>query len=207
MSYENEIKKKAAEGNLDLDRIDVGILKYLWQSGPFSFAAQENIPRFLSKVSVLNSFSDNELRIFSRFLHKRYFNPGETVFRQGDAGYGFYFVFDGSVNVIHTTGQADSLQEHVIANLDRYQYFGEMGLLQEYNRRNASIIAAVPTTLLGLFKPDLEALLESHPVVGAKFLREISLILANRLGALMITATQLRHRLGETDAAPGVPRE
>lgn len=201
MSYENEVKKKATEGSYNLDRVDIGVLRYLWQAGPFSIGGQENIPRFLTKVAVLNSFTDNELRIFSKFLHKRSFNPGEVVFRQGDAGYGFYFVLEGSVNVVHTTGQSEKSREHVIATLGQYQYFGEMGLLQEYNRRNASIVAAEPTYLLGLFKPDLEMLLDTYPVVGAKFLREISLILANRLGALMDTVTQLRHRLGESDTS------
>ena len=206
MSYENEMKKKATEGNLNFDRVDLGVLKYLWQSGPFSLANQENVPRFLTKVPVLNSFSDNELRIFAKFLHKRQYNTGEVVFRQGDAGYGFYFVFSGAVSVVHIVGQGNEQKEHTIATLERYQYFGEMGLLQEYNRRNASVIANGPTTLIGLFKPDLETLLDAYPVVGAKFLREISLILANRLGALMDTVTQLRVRLGETNE-PGDARE
>ena len=201
MSYENEVKKRAAEGNLNSDRVDLGVLRYLWQAGPFSRANQDNIPRFLTKVTVLNSFTDNQLRIFSNYLHKRHFNAGEVVFRQGDSGYGFYFVLEGSVNVVHVSGQGENTREHTIATLERCQYFGEMGLLQDYNRRNATIVAAESTTLIGLFKPDLETLLDAHPVVGAKFLREISLILANRLGALMDTVTQLRHRLGESDGA------
>lgn len=204
MSYENEVKKKAQEGNLDLDRVDIGVLRYLWQSGPFSLRGPDNLPRFLTQVTILNSFTSNELRIFSRYLHKRTFNTGEVVFRQGDAGYGFYFVFEGAVSVVHTSGQGSEALEHTIATLERYQYFGEMGLLQEYNRRNATIVATAPSTLIGVFKPDLEALLDAHPVVGAKFLREISLILANRLGALMETVTQLRHRLGESEAG-GAP--
>ena len=198
MSYENDMKKKASEGHTNLDRLDLGVLKYLWQAGPFSLGNQENVPRFLTKVPILNSFSDNELRLFSKFLHMRRFNAGEVVFRQGDAGYGFYFVFSGSVDVVHTTGKDADQKDHAIAKLERYQYFGEMGLLQEYNRRNATVVASEPTALVGLFKPDLEILLDAYPVVGAKFIREISLILANRLGALMDTVAQLRHRLGES---------
>ena len=108
--------------------------------------------------------------------------------------------------MVHIVGQGNEQKEHTIATLERYQDFGEMGLLQEYNRRTASVIANGPTTLIGLFKPDLETLLDAYPVVGAKFLREISLILANRLGALMDTVTQLRVRLGETNE-PGDARE
>jgi CRP/FNR family cyclic AMP-dependent transcriptional regulator len=197
MSYENDIRQQASSGQQLPGKVDLGVLRYLWQAGPFSFNEQENIPKFLARVPVLNSFSDNELRIFSGSLHQRRFSAGETVFRQGDVGYGFYFVFSGVLEVIHQSGPADARRDHPVARLERYQYFGEMGLLQDYNRRNASVVAAEDSVLLGLFKPDLEALLDRHPVVGAKFLREVSLILANRLGALMDTVTHLRHRLGE----------
>ncbi len=199
MSYENEVKQKVLDGERVPGRVDLGVLRYLWQAGPFNMRSEESVPRFLTKVSVLNSFSDNELRLFSQFLHLRKFQAGEVVFRQGDAGYGFYFVFSGSVSVIHSTGKDGNKKDHVIAKLDRFQYFGEMGLLEEFNRRNASIVAGEDTRLLGLFKPDLEALLDTHPVVGAKFLREVSLILANRLGALMETVSLLRSRLGESE--------
>ncbi len=202
MSYENDIRRRASQGESLPGKVDISVLRYLWQAGPFSFNDQENLPKFLTRVPVLNSFSDNELRIFAKALHLRRFAAGEMVFRQGDVGYGFYFVLSGVLDVIHQTGPVDERRDHSIARLERYQYFGEMGLLQDYNRRNASVVAAEDTVLLGLFKPDLEALLDRHPVVGAKFLREVSLILANRLGALMDTVTQLRHRLGDTEGTP-----
>lgn len=199
MSYENDVRQKVANGDKIPGGLDLGVLRYLWQTGPFSVGSNESIPKFLKRVPVLNSFSDNELRIFSAYLHMRRFSASEVVFRQGDTGYGFYFILSGAVDVIHVNTKVANAPVHPIAKLERYQYFGEMGLLQDYNRRNASVIACEDTALLGLFKPDLEALLDAHPVVGAKFLREISLILANRLGALMDTVTQLRHRLGEDE--------
>jgi CRP/FNR family transcriptional regulator, cyclic AMP receptor protein len=198
MSYENEVRQKVMGGEKIPGTIDLGVLRYLWQSGPLSFGTKETIPKFLKRVPVLNSFSDNELRVFSNYLHLRSFTAKEVVFRQGDTGYGFYFIYSGAVDVLHQTAS----QESPVAKLERYQYFGEMGLLQDYNRRNASVVAAEDSALLGLFKADLEALLDSHPVVGAKFLREISLILANRLGALMDTVAQLRYQLGEDEGNP-----
>lgn len=196
MSYENEVKELAGKCEPIPDRLDLSLLRYLWQAGPFSLGQQENIPKFLTKVSVLKEFTDNELRIFSQYLHRRPFNRGDVVFRQNDAGYGFYFVLSGAVSIMHATGKEGSVQEHKLATLESAQYFGEMGLLEEYNRRSASAVCQEATVLLGLFKPDLEALLDQHPVVGAKFMREISLILAQRVGALMEEVAVLRHRIG-----------
>ncbi|MBY0517743.1 MAG: cyclic nucleotide-binding domain-containing protein [Bacteriovoracaceae bacterium] len=200
MSYENDVKAKVLKNENIPDKLDIGLLKYLWQAGPFNINKEDSIPRFLTKVSALNEFTDNELRIFSKFLHKRQFSRDEYIFKQGDAGYGFYFVFSGSVGIIHLTGKGADLKEHTVAKLERSQYFGEMGLLEEYNRRNASAICLENTILLGLFKPDLEALLDRYPVVGAKFMREISLILAQRVGGLMQEISTLRHSLGENGA-------
>ncbi len=202
MSYENEVKDKALKCDPIPDNVDLGLMKYLWQAGPFSFSQQENIPKFLTKVSVLKEFSDNELRLFSQYLHRRQFNRDDVVFRQGDAGYGFYFVLSGTVSIVHTTGAEGHTREHTLATLQSSQYFGEMGLLEEYNHRNASAVCNEGTVLLGLFKPDLESLLDQHPVVGAKFMREISLILAQRVGALMQEVTLLRHKLADQAIHP-----
>lgn len=195
MSYENEVKNLAGKQEPIPDRVDLGLMRYLWQAGPFSSNRQESLPKFLQRVSVLKEFSSNELRILSQYLHRRQFSRGEIVFRQGDAGYGFYFVLSGTVTIQHISGREGDLKEHVLAMLEKTQYFGEMGLLEDYNRRNATAVCGENTTLLGLFKPDLEALLDQHPVVGAKFMREISLILAQRVGALMQEVAQLRHQL------------
>lgn len=178
MSYEKDIMDRLARGETT-ERLDIPLLKYLWDASPLSF--KESYHDFFKKISVLNSFSDNEIRIFTKFLHRREFLNNETIFSQGDTGYGFYFIFSGSVKIYaNYQTQVDDIGDFVI-RLDKYQYFGEMGLLEEFNRRSATIIAAENTVLLGLFKPDLERILELHPVLGAKFLRETALIMANRM--------------------------
>jgi CRP-like cAMP-binding protein len=70
-----------------------------------------------------------------------------------------------------------------------------LGLLEEFNTRNASAVAAEETVLLGVFKPDLEELLDQHPVVGAKFLREVSLILAARVSDLVREIMSLKKKM------------
>jgi CRP-like cAMP-binding protein len=192
MSYENEIKATASRGESLPHKLDIGILRYLWQAGPFTLNRDESIPRFLTKVNVLKEFSDNELRVFTKYLHQRKFKKGEVIFNQGDVGYGFYFVLSGKIEIIYHSGLEGNVLDHRIATLDKFQYFGEMGLLEEFNRRDASAICGEDAVLLGLFKPDLEELLDQNPVVGAKFMREISLILAQRVSILMNEIASLR---------------
>jgi CRP-like cAMP-binding protein len=200
MSYEKEMMDKMSHGESTSDRLDIPLLKYLWDASPLSFITKESYHEFFKKISVLSSFSDNEVRIFTKYLHRREFTPNEVIFRQGDSGYGFYFIFSGAVNIYanHHTLSPDEPGD-LIVRLEKRQYFGEMGLLEEFNRRSATVVAAENTVLLGIFKPDLERMLEIHPVLGAKFLRETALIMANRMGQLTREIISLKKKMKELE--------
>jgi CRP/FNR family cyclic AMP-dependent transcriptional regulator len=199
MSYEKEIMEKMGRGEVVGDRLDIPVLKYMWDASPLSFLAKESYHEFFKKISVLNSFSDNEVRLFTKFLHRREFMPNEVIFKQGDSGYGFYFIFAGAVNIYANHNPQTSGQGDFVIRLEKRQYFGEMGLLEEFNRRSATIVAAEKTILLGIFKPDLDRILELYPVMGAKFLRETALIMANRMGQLTREIVQLKTKVKELE--------
>ncbi len=200
MSYEKEVMEKMLRGEGTSERLDIPVLKYMWDASPLSFRSDESYHDFFKKISVLNSFSDNEIRLFTKFLHRREFLANEVIFRQGDSGYGFYFIFKGSVDIYanHLNPNLDDKGEFVI-RLDRRQYFGEMGLLEEFNRRSATVVAHENSVLLGIFKPDLERMLELYPVLGAKFLRETALIMANRMGQLTREIMSLKKKVRELE--------
>ncbi len=199
-SYEDEMREIASRCDAIPDKISLGTLRYLWQAGPFALNKSESLPRFLSQMSIFKTFSGYELKSLSEFLHRRRFARGEVVFKQGDIGYGFYLVFSGQINIIHVSGTSSDFKEHHVAKILPSQYFGEMGLLEDLNRRSATAVCGEDTVLLGLFKPDLEALLDKHPTVGAKFMRELALILAQRLGSVISEVSALRHRLADLEA-------
>lgn len=199
MSYEKEMMEKMSNGEGSDDYLDIPVLKYLWDASPLSFLAKESYHDFFKKISILNSFSDNEVRLFTKFLHRREFRMNEVIFKQGDSGYGFYFIFTGSVNVFANYNPQVEDMGDLIIRLEKRQYFGELGLLEEFNRRSATIIAAENTVLLGIFKPDLERLLELHPVIGAKFLRETALIMANRMGQITRDIVSLKKKIRDLE--------
>lgn len=199
MSYEKEMMDKMGRGEPTHDRLDIPVLKYMWDASPLSFITKESYHDFFKKISVLNSFSDNEVRIFTKFLHRREFMNNEIIFKQGDSGYGFYFIFSGAVNIFANHNPQSSEQGDFVIRLEKRQYFGEMGLLEEFNRRSATVIAAENTVLLGIFKPDLDQILEMHPVLGAKFLRETALIMANRMGQLTREIVALKTKVKELE--------
>jgi CRP-like cAMP-binding protein len=200
MTSERDITDKMLRGEETGDRLDISLLRYLWDASPLSvFSSKENYHGFFKKISVLSTFTDNEVRLFTKFLHRREFQKNEVIFKQGDTGYGLYFIFSGSVKILANEYPTDENQGHLVVKLEKQQYFGEMGLLEEYNRRSATAVAAENTILLGIFKPDLERMLELYPVVGAKFLRETALLMANRMGQLTREIVELKKRVKELE--------
>ncbi len=77
---------------------------------------------------------------------RRRCEPGEVVVRQGEAADAFYVIADGSVEVIkEPPGRAPQ----AVARLERGQYFGEIGLLQNVPR-TATVRARDRTELLAI---------------------------------------------------------
>src|SRR3989339_447175 len=201
MSYEKEISEKIEKRQPLPAKLDISVIKYFWQASPFTSSHRDHVPKFLRKIEVLKHFSDNELRILSKYLHKRTFSATETIFRQGDKGVGFYFVYSGHVEAIVSSESAQEMGEitntaskHVVS-LERKDYFGELALLQENNIRSATVIAKSSCDLLGIFKPDLENLIEEWPTVAARLLQAISIIVADRFYLISQEVGHLKYKI------------
>ncbi|MCY4643107.1 MAG: cyclic nucleotide-binding domain-containing protein [Bacteriovoracales bacterium] len=208
MSFEEEIKKKIDAKEDIADRIKISVLKYLWQVSPLLVRSEKVIPKFLRGVRVLKNFSDNELRILSNYLHHRRFSLHETIFKEGDRGVGFYFIFSGQVGIFAKKRSLESIDESLdslkqrdtkiyedkkqVVTLEKGYLFGELALLQENAFRTATAVAKENCELLGFFKPDLEELISNHPAVGARLLQSISIVIAGRLSSIALDMRSLK---------------
>jgi CRP/FNR family cyclic AMP-dependent transcriptional regulator len=197
-SYEKDIIEAGASKEELVKKIDFSIMKYLWLANPLSAKNKGSIPRFLRNIEILKSFSDNELRILAKFFHNRKFSEGEYVFRNGEIGIGFYFIFSGNIELSHDELRGE-LGEDKFLILDEFSYFGELALLQDGNRRSASAVAKNQCELVGIFKPDLENLIQRHPVIAAKFIQSLSSSLADRLYHVTYEASKMARRIKQLE--------
>ena len=203
-SYEKSIDSKIDNREGLPEKLDISMIRYFWQASPLSGSRKDTIPKFLRNIAVLKNFSDNELRLLSKFLHLRTFRNGEHIFQQGDLGIGFYFIFSGHVDVVVEDVNKDEVEDKkedskIVLSLERFDYFGELALLQEHSIRNASVVARESCMLLGIFKPDVEELISYQPVVAAKLLQSVSLIVANRLHSLTNKTRQIKYKLSQLE--------
>lgn len=115
-----------------------------------------------------------ELIEVEKLLYHRSYEAGESIFRQDDPGVGMYIVEHGRVEVVHEpTGRS-------LAELGDGDFFGEIALLNE-TPRSARVTAIEPTTLYGLFQPELYDLFERLPRLGVKLLLPLAQMLGSRL--------------------------
>jgi CRP-like cAMP-binding protein len=65
-------------------------------------------------------------------------------------------------------------KELILATLGPEQFFGEMALLDN-EPRSASVIAQLPTVAYRIRRDEFERLIEQHPAIARKLMRELSL--------------------------------
>jgi NADH dehydrogenase len=95
--------------------------------------------------------------------HQR-FEPGETVFRQGDLGDRIYIVLAGKAEVVRQGGSGDQ----VLAQVGPGEFFGEMALLSSMPR-NATVRCLEATTVLGIPKREFGLLAANLPGLKQSF--------------------------------------
>lgn len=154
---------------------------------------EESLAEILHKVPLFRELTPKELRILEGLVHIRAYHPGEAVFLESQPGGGMYVIRSGRVDIQLKHGSEQPL---ILAELQTGDFFGEMALLGE-SARSASAIARERAELIGFFHPDLQELIDLHPVVGAKIAFGLARTLAERL---RYTNDQLRKRLEKAAA-------
>lgn len=200
-SHEDDIRNEFDSNSSGFkdERLNIPTIKYFWQASPLTSNKLNSIPKFLRSIKVFDNFSDYELKQFSHFLHQRSFASDEVIIEEGDSGFGFFIIFSGNVEIFTkrsrvVDGAAEVCQQ-LIARLTKHEYFGELALLEKQNKRNASAVSKGNSTLISIYKPDIEELIERYPVIGAKFLQGISLIVAQRFNSVTNELRALKEKI------------
>ena len=122
--------------------------------------------------------SDDETSTFLRASTVLSLQPGDRVIRQGDVGEEMYVILTGVAEAVSRVGE----QNYSLAVMDQGQVFGEVAFVSA-TKRSADVTALTDTKVLVISKRLLIRAMRKQPVVSAKVLLYLSLILAKRLSA------------------------
>ena len=122
------------------------------------------IVELLAGVPVFSTLEHDDLQRIAEFAVPRQFEPGEVVFREGDASDTCYVVREGRARAIraHRDGRTITL-----ANFGPGDIFGELALFED-ERRSATVEAIEATSVVAVLGPDMRRLMSEHAEISAR---------------------------------------
>jgi CRP-like cAMP-binding protein len=118
----------------------------------------------LGQVPVFEDLAPPELARIVDVAVPRHFEPGQVVFREGDASDTCYVVSSGHARAIrsHTDGRSITL-----ATFGPGDFFGELAMFDD-ERRSATIEAIDELHTCAILGGDMRRLLREHPEIAVK---------------------------------------
>jgi CRP-like cAMP-binding protein len=122
-----------------------------------------------TRVARLAPFKDltpAQQSMLARMLDEVHAPAGATLVTEGDYGYEFMIIEEGTVDVYRGGERVDSMGAG--------DFFGELAVLGDGARRNATIVATSPVSILTLTAHYMREVRERMPSVGEQIDRVIA---------------------------------
>jgi CRP-like cAMP-binding protein len=123
-----------------------------------------DVVELLGRVPAFSTLEPADLQKIAELALPRHFEPGEVVFREGDASDTCYVVREGHARAVRTHGDGRTI---TLATFGPGDIFGELAMFED-ERRSATIEAIEPTSVVGVLGPDMRRLMKQHPEIAAR---------------------------------------
>jgi CRP-like cAMP-binding protein len=150
-------------------------LEFLGDAIRFSNQIHALIP----KCALLENFSPAEVRLLAHFMDVYRAEPGMEIIREGEGGDFMLMMIEGRVEV-NKRDRWNTPQ--LIAQVEAGRVLGEMSMI-DGEPRFATCVAVEPTLIAVLDRESLARIIVEQPLLGAKLLMELVLMLSQRLRA------------------------
>ncbi len=141
------------------------------------FAPQ--IHALIPKCRLLENFSPAEVRLLAHFMDVFRVKSGVEVIREGDGGDFMLMVLEGRIEVLRRDRWNTP---QLLAEVDAGRTLGEMSMI-DGEARFATCMAVEPALIAVLDRESLARIIVEQPLLGAKILMELVLMLSQRLRA------------------------
>ncbi len=131
----------------------------------------------LKKCPLFQFLTARELKKVSALIYERRYQPGEYLFEKEQPGTAMFIIKSGLIKIIVPSRTGEEAE---LAILRPEDFVGELALLDD-TPRSASARAVEKTEALAFFREDLNEMLETYPAIASKIMRELSIIIGQRL--------------------------
>jgi CRP-like cAMP-binding protein len=131
------------------------------------------VVELLARVPVFSTLVQSDLERIAQLAVPRLFEPGQVVFREGDASDTCYTVREGHARAIRTHGDGRTI---TLATFGSGDIFGELALFED-ELRSATVEAIEQLEVVAVLGPDMRRLMTEHPEISTRLV----IALAKRL--------------------------
>jgi CRP/FNR family cyclic AMP-dependent transcriptional regulator len=150
-------------------------LEHLGDATKFS----QQIHALIPKCSLLENFSPAEVRLLAHFMDVYRAPAGLEIIHEGEGGDFMLMLIEGKVEVLKRDRWNTP---QLIAVVEAGKTLGEMSMI-DGEPRFATCISIEPTLVAVLDRENLARIIVEQPMLGAKILMELVLMLSQRLRA------------------------
>ncbi|HEX3692477.1 MAG TPA: Crp/Fnr family transcriptional regulator [Solirubrobacteraceae bacterium] len=125
---------------------------------------EAEIAELLARVPVFATLEPEDLEHVAALAVPRGFEPGQIVFREGDASDTCYVVRSGSARAVHEHPDGRTI---TLATFGPGDFFGELAMFED-ELRSATVEAVQATEAVALLGPDMRRLLVEHPQIAMR---------------------------------------
>jgi CRP/FNR family cyclic AMP-dependent transcriptional regulator len=123
-----------------------------------------DVVELLGRVPVFSTLEPADLERIAEVAVPRTFEPGQAVFREGDASDTCYVVREGNGRAIRTNGDGRTI---TLATFGPGDIFGELAMFED-ELRSATVEAIQEMSVVGVLGPDMRRLMNEHPGISAR---------------------------------------
>jgi CRP/FNR family transcriptional regulator, cyclic AMP receptor protein len=123
-----------------------------------------DVVELLGRVPVFSTLELPDLERIAEVAVPRSFEPGQAVFREGDASDTCYVVREGHARAIRTHGDGRTI---TLANFGPGDIFGELAMFED-ELRSATVEAIEQMSVVGVLGPDMRRLMSEHPQIAMR---------------------------------------
>ena len=123
----------------------------------------------LQRIPFFAQIEPAKLKLLAFTSERVGFDPGQTLFRQGDMGDAAYIIIDGEADVLVDTAGGDA----VVATLGKNAFVGEIAILCDVPR-TATVRAKGRLVTLRISKELFMRLVTEFPVMAIAIMRELA---------------------------------
>jgi CRP-like cAMP-binding protein len=115
-------------------------------------------PDELAEVELFSGLSELERQVIAKWMDVEEYRPGQRLTEQGAAGYAFFVLRTGDLEV--------SVDGSTVRHLAPGDYFGEISIIRE-GRRTATVTATSPVIVWSMMGTRFRELQRDEPEVAA----------------------------------------